>query len=179
MNLLFRELRGTLLKGVFFNGENISFIKVLGRKTMIFPILETDRLHLVKIGRQYSQQHYELMSLDKVTKYYGMDRLKNENEALTMIDSMNNTFLSKRGIRWGIILKENQKFIGTLGLNHLNLQNKRAEIGYELHPDFWRKGFTSEAVKEVLRFSFEDLGLYRIAAVIFPENIASAALLKN
>jgi [ribosomal protein S5]-alanine N-acetyltransferase len=146
---------------------------------MSFPILETERLHLIEINEQYSQKYYEIMSLDEVTRYYGMENLKGVEEAVKMIDSFKNNFLSNRGIRWGIVLKENQEFIGTVGLNNLNLPNKRAEIGYEIHPDYWRKGFTSEAVKEVLRYSFEELGLYRIGAVTYPENIASSTLLKK
>ncbi len=34
---------------------------------MLFPTLETERLHLVEIGQQYSQKYYEIMSLDEVT----------------------------------------------------------------------------------------------------------------
>ncbi|QPA32491.1 GNAT family N-acetyltransferase [Thermaerobacillus caldiproteolyticus] len=146
---------------------------------MLFPTLETERLHLVEIGQQHSQKYYEIMSLDEVTRYYGMENLKSIEEAAKMIDSFKNNFLSNRGTRWGIILKENQEFIGTVGLNNLSLPNKRAEIGYEIHPDYWRQGFTSEAVKEVLRYSFEELGLYRIGAVTYPENIASSSLLKK
>jgi [ribosomal protein S5]-alanine N-acetyltransferase len=146
---------------------------------MLFPTLETERLYLVEISQQYSQKYYEIMSLDKVTRYYGMENLKNVEEAVKMIDSFKNTFLSKRGIRWGMILKGNQEFIGTLGLNNLNIANKRTEIGYEIHPDYWRKGFTSEAVKEVLRYCFENLDLYRIGAVTYPDNIASSSLLKK
>jgi [ribosomal protein S5]-alanine N-acetyltransferase len=146
---------------------------------MSFPILETERLHLIEINEQYNQKYYEIMSLDEVTRYYGMESLKSVEEAAKMIDSFKNNFLSNRSIRWGIILKGKQEFIGTLGLNNLNLANKRAEIGYEIHPNYWRNGFTSEAVKEVLRYSFQELGLYRIGAVVYPENIASSSLLKK
>jgi ribosomal-protein-alanine N-acetyltransferase len=88
-------------------------------------------------------------------------------------------YREKRGIRWGIVLKQNQKFIGTLGLNGLQLNNKRAEIGYEIHPQYWRMGYTSEAIKEILRYSFEELDLNRIGAVVYPENIPSLKLLET
>ncbi|MBA2875853.1 hypothetical protein HNR31_002647 [Anoxybacillus caldiproteolyticus] len=54
---------------------------------MLFPTLETERLHLVEIGQQYSQKYYEIMSLDEVTRYYGMENLKSIEEAAKMIDS--------------------------------------------------------------------------------------------
>ncbi|WP_143522615.1 GNAT family N-acetyltransferase, partial [Pseudomonas sp. 2822-17] len=56
---------------------------------------------------------------------------------------------------------------------------RRAEIGYEIHPDFWRKGYTSEAVKEVISYGFEGLDLNRIGAVVFIENQASNQLLSK
>jgi [ribosomal protein S5]-alanine N-acetyltransferase len=179
----FSTIRGAVfvipIKRNFFIKRECLLNKFYGGELMLFPILETERLHLIEIGQQHSQKYYEIMSLDEVTRYYGMENLKSVEEAEKMIDSFKNNFLSNRGIRWGIILKENQQFIGTVGLNNLNLPNKRAEIGYEIHPDYWRKGFTSEAVKEVLRYSFEELGLYRIGAVTYPENIASSSLLKK
>lgn len=57
--------------------------------------------------------------------------------------------------------------------------NKRAEIGCETHPDYWRMGYTSEAIKEVLKYSFEKPDLYRIGAVTFPESKASNQLLEK
>ena len=48
-----------------------------------------------------------------------------------------------------------------------------------MHPDFWRRGLAKEAVLEVLRYSFEELGLYRMGAVTYPANDASNTMLKK
>lgn len=146
---------------------------------MSFPILETKRLKLIEITHQHMESVFEILSLEKVTRFYGTNPFALQAEATSLIDMFHKNYLEKRGIRWGIKLKENQKIIGTIGLNVLHLKNKRAEIGYELHPDYWRKGFASEAIKEVLRFSFEQLELYRIGAIVYPENDASLLLLKK
>ena len=144
---------------------------------MTFPILETKRLKLIEITHQHVEYLYEILSLEEVTRFYGTNRFTLPVEASRLIDMFHKNLLDKRGIRWGIKLKENQRIIGTIGLNGLQLQNKRAEIGYELHPSYWRKGFGEEAIKEVLRFSFIQLGLFRIGAVVYPENEASINLL--
>ncbi|ETI68797.1 GNAT family N-acetyltransferase [Neobacillus vireti] len=144
---------------------------------MNFPVLETKRLKLIELTDLHANSLYEIFSLEEVTRFYGTDRFTLHVEASRLIDMFHKNFLEKRGIRWGIKLKENQKIIGTIGLNGLQLKNKRAEIGYELHPSFWRRGYTSEAIKEVLRFSFQQLELYRIGAVVYPENQASNNLL--
>lgn len=144
-----------------------------------FPFLHTDRLRLVEISEDHIESFFSIMSKEEVIHYYGMERLTQVDEAEQIFRSFQDNFESKRGIRWGMINKENGRFIGTIGLNNLNLYAKKAEIGYELHPDYWRKGLTSEAIREVLRYSFDELDLYRMGAVTFVENDASTYLLKK
>ncbi|MDV2887508.1 GNAT family N-acetyltransferase, partial [Alkalihalophilus pseudofirmus] len=91
-----------------------------------FPILETKRLKLIEITHQHMEFIFSILSLEEVTKYYGTDPFTLPAEATKLIDVHHKNFLEKRGIRWGIKLKENQKIIGTIGLNALQLNNKRA-----------------------------------------------------
>jgi [ribosomal protein S5]-alanine N-acetyltransferase len=146
-----------------------------------FPILETKRLKLIEITQHqlHVDSLFDIFSSEEVTRYYGSERFSLPAEAVKLIDMFQKNYQEKRGLRWGIKLKENQRIIGTLGLNGLQLKNKRTEIGYELHPGFWGKGYASEAVQEVLRFSFEKLDLFRIGAVVFPENESSLKLLEK
>ncbi|WP_156288690.1 GNAT family N-acetyltransferase [Oceanobacillus salinisoli] len=144
-----------------------------------FPKLETKRLYLLQVSQRYKRDLYEILSLDEVTKYYGKENLESIDEATDLIDNFYRLFQQNRSIRWGMVLKDTEQFIGTVGLNNLNLLNKKGEIGYELHPTYWRRGITSEAVREVLSYAFNKLGLFRIGAVTFPENIASNQLLKK
>lgn len=146
---------------------------------MDFPELETKRIKLVQVVQEHANAYYDIMSRDDVTVYYGMDSLESEKQAVEMIDSFHSTFEMKRGIRWGILSKDTGGFIGTLGLNNLNIKGKKAEIGYELHPSYWGKGITTEAVTKVLQYSFEDLDLFRIGAVTYPQNEPSIQLLKK
>lgn len=146
---------------------------------MDFQVLATDRLELVHIEKHHAKSFFDIMSRDEVTKYYGMSSLTEMGDAEKIIESFRQTFESGRGIRWGIIVKETGAFIGTVGLNNLNLKSKKAEIGFELHPSYWNKGYVSEAVKEVLAYCFGQLGIFRLGAVTFPKNGASIALLQN
>jgi ribosomal-protein-alanine N-acetyltransferase len=146
---------------------------------MEFPELETNRLKLVQVKEEHTQSFFEIMSKDEVTKYYGMNSLKSIEDASKIVESFQQTYESKRGIRWGIVLKETGDFVGTLGLNNLSTWSKKSEIGFELHPSYWNKGITTEAVKEVLRYSFEDLELFRMGAVTYPQNEPSIQLLQR
>ena len=100
-------------------------------------------------------------------------------QAEKLVEHFKSSFLTSHSVRWAMIRKEDNRFAGTIGLNNLSKGMKRAEIGFELHPDFWRTGITSEAVKAVVDYSFTELGLQRMGAVTFLDNVASINLLEK
>ncbi|RWZ60651.1 N-acetyltransferase [Halobacillus fulvus] len=111
----------------------------------------------------------------EVTRYYGQETLEKKEQAEVFVDFLQRVI--KKGIRWGIQLKDTEQMIGTIGFNNWSPTHKRAEIGYEIHPDHWRKGYTSEAVSKVIQYGFDVFGLTRIGAVVFMNNKASSHLL--
>jgi RimJ/RimL family protein N-acetyltransferase len=54
-----------------------------------------------------------------------------------------------------------------------------ADLGWVLHPDFGGRGLATEAVGEVLRICFEDLGLRRVTAGCFAANEPSWRLMER
>lgn len=145
----------------------------------MFPILETEQLLLREITQDDAAGVFACFSNDNVTRYYGQDTLENMEQAKKIVDFFTKSYIEKRGIRWGIERKGTPGIIGTIGFNALSLKHKRAEIGYEIHPEQWRKGYTFEAVSKVLDHGFEKLGLTRIGAVVFIDNEASNHLLSK
>jgi [ribosomal protein S5]-alanine N-acetyltransferase len=143
---------------------------------MEFPTLQSERLLLRKMDEYDAEALYAYFSQDIVTQYFGMDTLKELEDAHKLLDNFQQTFEQKRGYRWGIILKETNTLIGTFGIHSLIATHKRAEIGYDLNPDYWHKGYATEALETVLEFGFNELELHRIGAIIFPENTASKNL---
>ncbi len=51
------------------------------------------------------------------------------------------------------------------------------EIGWRLHPDFWRQGLASEAALRMASFAFDDLVAPELIAVRDPDNLASARVM--
>lgn len=49
-----------------------------------------------------------------------------------------------------------------------------AEIGWWLAPAYWNQGIMTTAVKRLIEYCFEELGLYRVEAGVFHTNPASA-----
>ena len=55
----------------------------------------------------------------------------------------------------------------------------QAELGWVLHPDHTGRGYAREAVRELIRLCFEDLGLRRLTANCFAANEASWRLMER
>jgi len=143
----------------------------------MFPIIETDRLLLREITSEDAGDVFRCFSNDHVTQHYGLASFTTVAQAQKLVASFSKNFQEKRGIRWGIERKGAKGLIGTIGFNAWSPLHKRAEIGYELHPDYWRKGYAKEAITEVLSFGFNNLALHRIGAIVFIDNEASNQLL--
>ncbi|GEK31536.1 alanine acetyltransferase [Kurthia zopfii] len=85
-----------------------------------------------------------------------------------------------REYSFGIFLKETGDLIGHISIYSIKrLPFSSAFIGYSLDERFTRKGLTTEAVKRVSQFGFEDLELHRIEAYVSPANEGSYHVLEN
>ena len=79
---------------------------------------------------------------------------------------------------YAVCMKEDRKAIGSIGLmigaaSNLNLPDTEGEIGYWIGVPFWGQGLIPEAVRELLRHGFKDLGLNKIWCGYFEGNIKS------
>ena len=145
----------------------------------MFQQLETDRLLLRELTYDDAEALFACFSSAEVMRFYGSEPMHSLMQAENLIELFSKRYEEKTAIRWGIERKGKSGIIGTIGFNSWNPKNKRAEIGYELHPDHWRRGYVSEALAAVLFYGFEALDLNRVGAVVFPENEASNRLLQK
>ena len=74
-----------------------------------------------------------------------------------------------------IYLKENNSFIGMIGLHSLAWSHDRCEIGYWISKSYEGKGFVSESVIALEQKCFE-LGFNRLEIRCDPNNIKSGLL---
>ncbi|SMC62101.1 GNAT family N-acetyltransferase [Pedobacter nyackensis] len=142
------------------------------------PELETERLILREQRISDAPVLYDLRTNEQVMRYIDRPTPKNVEESQQVIQSINDNFNKGANLIWAITLKSNPELmIGNLGFWRTDLPNHRAEIGYMLQPDYWRKGILSEALSKVIDFGFNDVKLHSICANINPANEASRSLL--
>lgn len=68
---------------------------------------------------------------------------------------------------------------GTIGLNEIAASARRAEIAYDVAPQYWRRGIATRACACVTGWALRELGLARIQATVLDTNVASAGVLER
>lgn len=75
---------------------------------------------------------------------------------------------------WGVLLKENNQFIGDCGLVKQTIAGKTyVEIGYHINKIEWSKGYATEAAMSCMDYGFNTLGLNKLISIIDPKNCPS------
>ena len=78
------------------------------------------------------------------------------------------------------ILSKKKEPIGTISFNHLDFRNGHGVLGIMIGEKWlWDKGYGSDAIKTLLRFGFEELGLRKIELYLNPENSRAHACYKK
>ncbi|CAM1359003.1 GNAT family acetyltransferase [Tenacibaculum soleae] len=148
--------------------------------------LETNRLILREIQTTDVNGIFELDSNEKVHQYLGKNPIKTKQQALENIQFIQQQY-KKLGIgRFACIEKDTDKFIGWAGLKlntgekeKLNNHQNFIDIGYRLIPEFWDKGYASEAAFTCLEFGFKEMKYDTIYGAADIENIGSNKILQK
>ena len=77
---------------------------------------------------------------------------------------------------WAVVEKAGGEVIGGAELVPLE-GGPEVEVGYHLRRDRWGRGYATEVTKALIAYGFERVGLDRIVAVAYPENVASHRVL--
>jgi [ribosomal protein S5]-alanine N-acetyltransferase len=145
-----------------------------------FPEIITERLLLSSMQKEDAPELLLLRSSEKVMEYIDKERTKTLEETAALIKHITDDVTNNEGITWKISVKENpEKLIGSIGFWRIIKPHYRAEVGYMLHPDFWKNGLMKEALQAVIDFGFNTIHLHSIEAHINPCNAASAGLLEK
>ena len=133
-------------------------------------ILYTERLILRPWEDSDAESLYEYARDDRVGPIAGWPvhtSVENSREIIRTVLSVPETY--------AVCLKEDNKAIGSVGLKTgmksiLDLPDAEGEIGYWIGVPFWGQGLIPEAVREIIRHAFEDLGFETLWCGYFDGN---------
>jgi RimJ/RimL family protein N-acetyltransferase len=81
--------------------------------------------------------------------------------------------------QFAVVLWESGQLMGNCGVRKESAEAQIADMGYELDPNYWGKGYATEAATAVLNFGFAELKVHRIGANAVAENTASLRVLEK
>ena len=133
-------------------------------------ILETQRLVLRPFEDSDAESVYEYAKDPDIGPIAGWPphtSIENSRDIIRNVLAVPETY--------AVCLKPDSRAIGSIGLmtgdkSNLKLSDSEGEIGYWLGKPFWGRGIMPEAVCELIRHSFEDLGLETLWCGYFDGN---------
>jgi [ribosomal protein S5]-alanine N-acetyltransferase len=145
-----------------------------------FTQLNTPRLLLRQFLPDDVADVFSFRSNAQAMQHIKRPMAKNISDTVNHLEIIDSFYQKNEAINWAICPAENpKKVMGLMGIFKIDASNALAEIGYMLHPNFWRKGFLNEALPATILFAFEQLQLNRLEAVVLTDNEASVKLLQK
>jgi ribosomal-protein-alanine N-acetyltransferase len=135
------------------------------------------RLSIRLIQKNDAKAVYDLFSHSSVCEFYDLLPFKDPNQAVEQIEKWLKNYDQDKQIRYAIC--EDNYVIGTCGLYSIYRHQNRANLGYDLLPSKWNKGYMTEALQMFLQLCFQDWNFHRIQALVLPENTSSVRLLSK
>ena len=148
-------------------------------KTLLFPVIKTERLILRKLSIFDDKEIFFLRSDDGGLKYLDIPKAETIADARKFISNINEGLELNEWFYWAITLINHDSLIGTICLWKFSSDRSEAEIGYQLLPEFQGKGYMQEAIQKIIEYSFIDLKLKKILAGLSPRNSKSINILER
>ncbi|MEP0545352.1 MAG: GNAT family N-acetyltransferase [Rhodothermales bacterium] len=143
------------------------------------PDLDAERVRLRHPRPTDADAVFAIFGDERAMRYWSHEAFETPTQAVEYLRSIDEGFAERTLYQWAITEPGADELIGTVTLTGYSERNRRMELGYMLSPSKWGRGLAGEAVRAVLRFGFERIGLHRVEAELDPRNAASARLLER
>lgn len=141
------------------------------------PTLHTERMIMVPLADEHLELQVGLDADPEVMRYlYGRSRSREE----VLESHANRMELGRRvdGLGYWTAFGAGGDFIGLMMLPPAK-EPAEAELGYRLPRRHWRKGYATEASRELLRHAFETAGMTRVVAETMAVNAGSRGVMEK
>lgn len=143
--------------------------------------LETSRLILRRYVREDAAAMYQNWASDEaVTKYLTWPAHTRLEVSESVTEDWIKSYSDERYYHWAITVKANGgEPVGDIAVVNMKEDISMAHIGYCIGKAWWHQGITSEALKAVMDFMFDVVGVNRIEARHDPRNPNSGKVMEK
>ena len=134
--------------------------------------IDLKRLYLRKFKLNDYEDVFEYASNPNVTRYLTWNAYTNKEDSLNYLKNVASIY-NEKTFRWAIVLKSNNKVIGSIDAAKIDEVNETVEIGYVENEKYHNNGYMSEAFKGVIDYLFNKVGVKKVLARYQIENLAS------
>jgi len=139
--------------------------------------IATERLLLRPVQATDAQALFTIRSDPEVTVRYGQEPHRTVEQTAAWLARCVAELERGGDMVWAVALRGSGEVIGECCLWNFDSGRRCAELGYELHPTYWRQGLMTEALSAILTWGFSELGLHRIEATPLASHEASCGIL--
>jgi RimJ/RimL family protein N-acetyltransferase len=143
------------------------------------PTLTARRVRLRWLTDEDVPSLFTIFGDREVTRYWGHPVLPDRRAATRLLEEIHAKFANRSLFQWGVALLTTDAVIGTCTLAALDVENRRAELGFALARAHWGQGYMSEALPALLRYAFGGMQLHRVWADTDPRNGPSIRVLER
>lgn len=143
------------------------------------PVLDTPRLILRKMRLTDADDMFAYARDPEVSQYLVWTPHRSIEETRGYLQYVISEYDQGLMQDWGIEHRQTGAFIGTAGYFFWDESHRRAELHYCLAKAYWRQGLMPEALRAIIAFGFERMGLHRVEAKTFPANSGSERVLQK
>ena len=159
------------------NPPKISYHSI-NKIRLMLEQLTTERLLLTPVEQTDLPFVFEGLSHPEVVPFYGV-RFDTLEATKSQMDWYAKSMENGTGGTWKIIENESRQSIGIIAFYHYKKEHRKAETGFWLLPQYWKKGYASEALRAVNHFCYHQENIHRLEAFVEVENFASSRVLEK
>ncbi len=143
--------------------------------------LETERLILRRFVIEDATAMYKnWASDDEVTEFMMWKSHSSEEVSRSVTEAWVKNYSDEKYYQWAIVLKSNgDEPIGAIDVVHMDEAVSMVHIGYCIGKKWWHQGITSEALKAVMDFLFDEVDVNRIESRHDPRNPNSGKVMQK
>ena len=127
--------------------------------------IETDRLILRRFTIDDAEDMYNNWASDpEVTKFLTWPTHSSVDVSRYVLNDWVSHYEEGDFFNWAMELKENGQVIGNISVVEVKERAEAADMGYCMSRAYWGRGLMPEALKAVMDYLFDVVGLNRVAA---------------